>query len=277
MDFASIGSVNNYIKNIKLQSKWEVRKNGGNADELFSSSDKKTDTSLIPSADEKEDRFEHEDQDMEVIMQKVQTGKKLTSAERKHLMDKDPVTYRKLVSIEEEQKSYAAELRRCHTKEEVQRVKMRHTAASLTSFQKIRNDPHITDEYKLKFAKLESMHNERISKITDTFIKSTDYKELPTDTEEAKAMRMMKEENNPEYSDRDISSDENTAAEKITDEKIKSDLDESAYRKIDGNDSPEIQKVKRSRTKYKKPVSSETDDSPAISFDTEKKSINIHV
>ena len=65
------------------------------------------------------------------------------------MQKKDPMAYRQLKAAEAEQKSYEEELKRCRTKEEVSRVRMAHTSASLSVVNSVKNNPNIPEGQKL--------------------------------------------------------------------------------------------------------------------------------
>ncbi len=67
------------------------------------------------------------------IMQKAYTEKKLTADERQYLQAKTPLSFQKIQANEQEQKAYEQELKKCRTKEDVQRLKMSWTGSSLAT------------------------------------------------------------------------------------------------------------------------------------------------
>ena len=127
------------------------------------------------------------------IRTKLAVGKKLTREEMDYLQKNDPQTYQKARAIEEEQKSYEEELKRCRTKEDVQRVKMNHTAASLSTVNNVKNNPAIPEGAKLGIMWQELMKTRALEETMGEFVKSGRYAQLPTEAEKAEAEKALKE------------------------------------------------------------------------------------
>ncbi len=187
MDFSSIGSINSYTKALKMQTQWNLKKKSG---------DVTSHTSLMdewlkgPAASAQEDEC-GKDEKLSSILQKAYTGKKLTADERQYLQAKDPLTYQKIQANEQEQKAYEQELKKCRTKEDVQRLKLSRIGSSLATVKSIENNPHITQEKKLQMISLENAKCEKLERSTQAFVKSGKYAHLPTEVEKAKAEKEL--------------------------------------------------------------------------------------
>ena len=127
------------------------------------------------------------------IRSKLANGKKLTIEEMEYLQKNDPQLYQKVKSIEAEQKNYENELKRCKTKEEVQRVRTNHAAASLSTVNNIKNNPNIPEGKKLELIWQEHMKNQALEEVTKEFVESGKYAKLPTEAEKAEAEKELKE------------------------------------------------------------------------------------
>lgn len=127
------------------------------------------------------------------IRTKLAAGKKLTQEEMDYLQKNDPQTYQKAKAIEEEQKCYEEELKRCRTKEDVQRVKMNHTVASLSTVNNVKNNPAIPEGAKLGIMWQELMKTKALEETMGEFVKSGRYAQLPTEAEKAEAEKELKE------------------------------------------------------------------------------------
>lgn len=127
------------------------------------------------------------------IRTKLAAGKKLTQEEMDYLQKNDPQTYQKAKAIKEEQKCYEEELKRCRTKEDVQRVKMNHTAASLSTVNNVKNNPAIPEGAKLGIMWQELMKTRALEETMGEFVKSGRYAQLPTEAEKAEAEKELKE------------------------------------------------------------------------------------
>lgn len=184
MDFSTIGNINIYTKNLKLRTMWDMKKRSGNVNAH-------QDTGSNWMMEELERQKENDK--LSRITNKVLNGKKLTSEERDYLRAKDPQAYQQLLNSEQEQKSYEAALRRCKTKEEVQRLKTDRINAALSVVKSAENSPYISSEQALGIATAELAKVQAYERIALKFIKSGDYGKLPTEAEVAQANRDERE------------------------------------------------------------------------------------
>ena len=86
-------------------------------------------------------------------------------------------------AIELVKRAYEEALKRCRTKEEVQRLKLAHLGASLSVVNAVKNDPHITKAKKLEILMLENGKMANLEKATQKFMESSAYKKLPGERE----------------------------------------------------------------------------------------------
>ena len=190
MNFFSIQNMNNYTKNMEMQMKWQKRKDSSDF-----TADGKMKLDLI-SRQAEEIRQAQADGSAKLssqIRSKLANGKKLTIEEMEYLQKNDPQLYQKVKSIEAEQKNYENELKRCKTKEEVQRVRTNHAAASLSTVNNIKNNPNIPEGKKLELIWQEHMKNQALEEVTKEFVESGKYAKLPTEAEKAEAEKELKE------------------------------------------------------------------------------------
>ncbi|MEY8337779.1 hypothetical protein AALB16_07060 [Lachnospiraceae bacterium 62-35] len=191
MDFMSIQSIGSYTKTLKLQMKWEKKKQSGE----FTASSMKP----IGGAGDGQSGIVGSDSDtkgdekLKAIQQKLYSGKKLSQAELEYLQQKDPIAYQRAKIVAQEQASYEKELKRCRTKEEVQRLKLSRAAASLAAVNEVKNNPNIKGGEKLKAILFEQQKMAAVEKATNKFVKSGKYAQLPTEAEKIKAEKDMKE------------------------------------------------------------------------------------
>lgn len=211
MNFFMIQSLGTYTKNMEMQMKWQQKK--ANNDFTADGSTKLND----PIAQQAEEiRMAQADESSKISSQirtKLANGKKLTREEMDYLQKNDPQTYQKAKAIEEEQKSYEEELKRCKTKEDVQRVKMNRTAASLSVVNSVKNNPAIPEGAKLGIIMQELMKNKALEETISAFVKSGRYAQLPTEAEKMEAEKAIEEAKAAESG-----TDEPKAAEPGTDE-----------------------------------------------------------
>ena len=190
MNFNMIQSLNSYTRNMEMQMKWQKRKDSSDF-----TADGKMKLDLI-SRQAEEIRQAQADGSAKLssqIRSKLANGKKLTIEEMEYLQKNDPQLYQKVKSIEAEQKNYENELKRCKTKEEVQRVRTNHAAASLSTVNNIKNNPNIPEGKKLELIWQEHMKNQALEEVTKEFVESGKYAKLPTEAEKAEAEKEHKE------------------------------------------------------------------------------------
>lgn len=265
MDFSTIGSVSNYINNMKLENKWKQR----NAEGDFKSKANKT------ALEMKNDSFkeyykrtaqEHEDDKLkETIDSKIAVDAELTKEEMDYLAKTNPTLYNKIKAIEKEKKSYEKELKSCKTKQEVDRLKMTKANQSLCVIKAAENDPNIPKPAKLAIAAGEMRRMNALNKISAKFYKSGEYEKLPTEEEVCEVTKELKEAEQAEkekiYENTDSAAASENDDNKLVkesgrdaeDEKlkdIKTDvLNDEKKDKLDVELSPEAQKIKRSKAK----------------------------
>lgn len=191
MNFFMMQSLGTYTKNMEMKMKWQQKK--AKNDFTADGSTKLKD----PTAQQAEEiRMAQADGSSKLSSQirtKLAAGKKLTQEEMDYLQKNDPQTYQKAKAIEEEQKSYEEELKRCRTKEDVQRVRMNRTAASLSTVNNVKNNPAIPEGAKLGIAWQELMRNRALEETISKFVKSGQYAQLPTEAEKMEAEKTLKE------------------------------------------------------------------------------------
>jgi len=178
MDLFTIGNISAYTKNLKLQTMWDMKKRSGNV-----TAHQDTGSNWIQEDLERQ----RENEKLARITTKVLNGKKLTSEERDYLRAKNPQAYQQLLNSEQEQKAFEDALRRCKTKEDVQRLKTDRINAALSVVKSVENSPYISSEQALGIAMAELAKVQAYERITLNFIKSGGYGALPTEAEQAKA------------------------------------------------------------------------------------------
>lgn len=195
MDLLSIGSLNTYLKNFKLQTQWAMKQQTGNysakgktLDEWLDSTMKKTQEAAGVQAQVDAQR-ESGDDTLRQIHAKLDAGGKLTPKEREYLQKNDPEAYQELVNEEREQRAYEQALRRCRTQEEARRLQMTRVAASLTVVKSIEHNPNIPLAKKLKIAMAEKRKVDAAAESTRRFMQSGEFQKLPTQAEEAQVNR----------------------------------------------------------------------------------------
>lgn len=270
MNFFTFQSLNTYTKNMEMQMKWQKKKN---------TSDFKADGSTkLDSVSRQAEEIRKANADGSAKMAgqidlKLNSGKKLTAEELEYLQKHDPQKYQKVKQIEAEQKNYENELKKCKTKDEVQRVRMAHTASSLSAVNNIKNNPAIPEEKKFELIMYEHRKNQAIEAATAEFVESGKYAKLPTEEEQLKAEKDLKEAKEAELQPEEgteetegAAKEENnkdeSSAQQVVDagaktlrrteaeiarRKAMAALDERTMTRTEAETTPEALKVKRAR------------------------------
>lgn len=178
MDFFTIGNINAYTKNLKLQAMWDTKKRSGDV-----TAHRDTGSNWMMEDLERQ----RENDKLARITNKVLNGRKLTGEERDYLRSKSPQAYQQLLQSEQEQKAFENELRRCETKEDVLRLKTDRINAALSVVKSVENNPHINAEQALGIAMAQLAKVQAYERTTLKFIKSGEYDKLPTEAERAQA------------------------------------------------------------------------------------------
>lgn len=192
MNFFTVQSLNAYTRNMEMQMKWQKKQD--NSDFTADGNMKLDNDPTRRQAEEiRQSRADGSDQLAKQIDLKLNSGQKLTAEEMDYLRKHDPQAYQRVKSIESEQKNYENELKKCKTKEEVERVKMAHTATSLSAVNSIMNNPVIPEEKKFELVMQEHRKNQALQVSTQEFVESGEYAKLPTEAERLKAEKDLKE------------------------------------------------------------------------------------
>lgn len=266
MNFFTVQNMNTYTKNMEMQMKWQKKKSTG--DFKADGSTKITDPVRQQAEEIRKSRADGSSKLSAQIDLKLQSGKKLTPEEMDYLQKTDPQKYQKIKAMEAEQENYEKELKRCKTKEEVQRIRMAHTATSLSAVNSIKNNPAIPEGKKLELIMQEHYKHMALETSTQEFVESGKYAKLPTEAEKAKAEKDLKEAKEAELGikepkdktedkepaeaeDQEVLEDkdnENILQEKAAMELAKRELrNEREMTRMEAETTPEAMKVKRAR------------------------------
>ena len=201
MDFRSISSVQSYVKT--LDSKYQAEKQQEEGPAVSTDPAKKQSKldewikqrqDEMKSAIETMKRMEEStDHKLAGIQSKVYSGTSLSRAEKEYLKTKNPVLYARLAAADLEKKVYERELKRCRTKEEVQRLKLSHTASSLSAVTAGQHSAGASSEQKMALAQGELYKLKGMQDATNRFVRSGAYHSLPTEREKAIAEKRVEQ------------------------------------------------------------------------------------
>ena len=161
-------------------------------------------------------------------------------------------------------------MKNCKTKEDVQRVRMNRTAASLSVVNNVKNNPAIPESAKLGVIWQELQKNMALEETIEKFVESGRYAKLPTEAEKAAAEKALKEAEDAELGIDDLTDNkEKGPAENETDadyakedippniaketavhkavQRSKAALKEHEMTRTEAEATPEAMKVKRAR------------------------------
>lgn len=180
------GTVKNAVQLQALNGKWQQKKESGkltkeerNARENWTQEDYIIQD--IKDQAENNRKVEHDTK----IDNKIMAGGTLTPDEEKYLEQNNPEALKKYKEIKVEKKSYEEKLRKCKTKDEVERVKMNTMGEYAASLKKVVNDPLISKSEKLAKAQEMLAKTNNVQDVHISFVNSPEYEELPTEGEEA--------------------------------------------------------------------------------------------
>jgi hypothetical protein len=248
MDITQIGSLNTYLKQTKLETQWNLKKETGNYSAHTKSLDEwlsdQTEATQSYSAYTASDSSSNGDTKLQSIRQKIYNGSSLTTEEKDYLQKNDAATYAKVQAMEKEQKSYEAELRRCKTKDDVARVKMAHMSSALSELKAAKGD--------LGAVMLVNAKVRGIARITQKFVQKGYYNDLPTDAEKAEAEKEQREaatsqEERTEQAEEQTGEQSVEKTEEKSDAASKSDEPTEDAKANTAQESPEARKVRRAK------------------------------
>ena len=180
------GTVKNAVQLQALNGKWQQKKESGkltkeerNERENWTQEDYIIQD--IKDQAEQNRKVEHDTK----IDNKIMAGGTLTPDEEKYLEQNNPEALKKYKEIKAEKKSYEEKLRKCKTKDEVERVKMNTMGEYAASLKKVVNDPLIPKSEKLAKAQEMLAKTNNVQDVHISFVNSPEYEELPTEGEEA--------------------------------------------------------------------------------------------
>lgn len=183
------GTISNAVSLQLMQSKWQQKKQSGNVlskEERNARGEWTQEEWLINHYKEQMEK-EKEASAKRDILYKIMEGETLTPEEESYIEREDPAAYEKYKQAKSEKKSYEEKLKKCRTKDEVERLKTQTVTNYLSTLKKMDNNPYISDRDKLAKAQEITAKVNNIEKADTQFRMSAQYASLPTEAEEAKS------------------------------------------------------------------------------------------
>jgi hypothetical protein len=237
------GTVTSAVQLQTLKSTWQQKKESG---EVLSKKELKereswTQEDWLKHDFERQAAQNREASKKTAIDNKILAGGTLTPEEEKYLEQQDPAKLQEYKQIKAEKKEYEEKLKKCKTKDEVQRLKAETMGEYAAALKKVENNPCIPASEKLKKAKELLAKTRNVQEVERKFIESSAYDKLPTEAEEAKERseeRTRKEEQALE-----------TQKEAVSDAKNDTESEENTESVVtDGNESVELSTAKETDT-----------------------------
>jgi hypothetical protein len=116
---------------------------------------------------------------MSSIQSKLRTGKRLTPTELAYLKANSPDLYDKAMRIEQERADYKKELRRCRSKDDVEKLRRRRVETFAAEAAAIAKNPNIPQEKKQEYIDFISMRAAAAEEEHTEYRKSAEYRMLP--------------------------------------------------------------------------------------------------
>lgn len=237
MDFADIGTVSGYVRALDSRRQAEQRSQGSTEEKKPSAAADwvKQQEELAKSSDKQDITWWNTgDQKLSGIQTKYYSGGSLTKTEREYLKSKNPALYERLIAAEAAKKSYRRDLKRCRTREEVHRMKLSHTAGTMSA---------------IKAGSAEA--SDRLNGIqssTNEFVRSGEYHLLPTEHEKAVAEKRVKQAEERQRGKRTENSAEKQHDPENSRKKLFRDI-RPGETVEQAKNSPEMLKVRRAKAK----------------------------
>lgn len=233
------GSVQSAVKLQELNIKWQQKKESGNV------LSKKMFKELTPEERMRKDFQEQVAQNREAskktdIYNKIAAGGTLSPEEEKYLEQYDPEELQKYKQTKAEKKAYEEKLKHCKTKEDVQRLKTETMGHYATTIKEVANNPYIPLSEKLKKAREILSKASNMVEAEQKFIKTAEYKEMPTEADIAKERAIEQ----AEKKDKELAMLENSTDKVDIDEKTHERAEDVIAQSDDENNYQEDNNIK---------------------------------
>lgn len=145
---------------------------------------------------------------------KLEAGGTLTPEEIEYLKKNNPQALKVYEEIRRERESYKKQIKKCKSKEDVEKLKMTKMGEYIAAAKKTMNDPYIPKSQKLALMKKMLMKISAIEIEHEKFLQSLKYAKLPDEEKEARKKRHADDENlQSEETDTTVSDTSKAAAE----------------------------------------------------------------
>lgn len=224
------GTVKNAVRLQVLNNKWQQKKDSGKLtkDERNARENWTREDYLIQDIKEQAEQNRKAEHDTR-IDNKIMAGGTLTPDEEKYLEQNNPEALKKYKEIKAEKKLYEEKLKKCRTKEEVERVKLNTLGEYASALKKVVNDPLIPKSEKLAKAREMLAKTNNVQNVHISFVNSSEYEELPTEGEEAVERTEERQAHYDSQITRDDSSDTTEGEESAADGADQAEKNEDSH------------------------------------------------
>lgn len=189
------GTITNVVKYQVMNSKWQQKKDSGHVLSKEERNERENWTEedyLIADFEEQAAQNREASKNTE-IKNKIWSGAALTQEEIEYLEKNNPEDLKKYREIKAERKAYEDKLKKCRTKDEVERVKTETMGEYMSSLKSVVNNPNIPKAAKLAKAQEMLTKTNNIQEVHLKFVQSESYQKLPTEAEEAEKREKERE------------------------------------------------------------------------------------
>lgn len=224
------GTVKNAVQLQVLNNKWQQKKDSGKLtkDERNARENWTREDYLIQDIKEQAEQNRKAEHDTR-IDNKIMAGGTLTPDEEKYLEQNNPEALKKYKEIKAEKKLYEEKLKKCRTKEEVERVKLNTMGEYASALKKVVNDPLIPKSEKLAKAREMLAKTNNVQNVHISFVNSSEYEELPAEGEEAVERTEERQAQYDSQITRDDSSDTTEGEESAADGADQAEKNENSH------------------------------------------------
>ena len=224
------GTVKNAVRLQVLNNKWQQKKDSGKLtkDERNARENWTREDYLIQDIKEQAEQNRKAEHDTR-IDNKIMAGGTLTPDEEKYLEQNNPEGLKKYKEIKAEKKLYEEKLKKCRTKEEVERVKLNTMGEYASALKKVVNDPLIPKSEKLAKAREMLAKTNNVQNVHISFVNSSEYEELPAEGEEAVERTEERQAQYDSQITRDDSSDTTEGEESAADGADQAEKNEDSH------------------------------------------------
>lgn len=224
------GTVKNAVRLQVLNNKWQQKKDSGKLtkDERNARENWTREDYLIQDIKEQAEQNRKAEHDTR-IDNKIMAGGTLTPDEEKYLEQNNPEALKKYKEIKAEKKLYEEKLKKCRTKEEVERVKLNTMGEYASALKKVVNDPLIPKSEKLAKAREMLAKTNNVQNVHISFVNSSEYEELPAEGEEAVERTEERQAQYDSQITRDDSSDTTEGEESAADGADQAEKNEDSH------------------------------------------------